>query len=171
MTDATIMLMNAIPGREGEEFPPPPDDIHTLWKNWTTRATFPWETDGWPYWSHLSNVQSWWNFRDLPNIQLVHFSDLLADTETEMRRIAAFLDIDVPEKYWPDIVDAVSFKEMKKKGERYAPGGGAFWKGGAETFLNKGTNGAVARSPLRRGTLFVRRRLPARSHARLPQMA
>jgi aryl sulfotransferase len=93
------------------------------------------------YWSHLSNVQSWWHFRHLPNIQLVHYADMLENTEREIRRIAAFLEIDVPERAWPAILQAVSFAEMKRQGERYAPGGGQFWKGGASTFLHKGTNG------------------------------
>ena len=49
--------------------------------------------------------------------------------------------IAVPEGAWPGIVKRVSFAEMKKEGERYAPLGGRFWEGGANTFLNKGTNG------------------------------
>jgi len=141
MTDDFMSLINLLPGRAGDEFPEPPNDIHEFWQNWMTRGWFEWESDGWPYWSHLSNVQSYWDFRELPNIQLIHYSDLLADTEGEMRRLAAFLEIVVPEKAWPGIVKAVSFQEMKKNGERYAPAGGAHWKGGAQTFLNKGTNG------------------------------
>ena len=141
MTDDTITLMNLLIGRQGEPFPAPPTDIHAFWQDWITRGWFEWEADGWPYWSHLSNVQSWWDYRELPNIQLIHYSDLLAEPESEMRRIAGFLDIEVPEDAWPRIVKAVSLKEMKKQGERYAPGGGQFWKGGAQTFLNKGTNG------------------------------
>ena len=141
MTDELFTLMNLLLGREGDEFPRPPDDIHAFWRTWTTRGWFEWETDGWPYWSHLSSVQSWWNFRDLPNIQLIHYADMLEDTEREIRRIAAFLEIDVPESAWPAIVQAVSFPEMKRQGERYAPAGGQFWKGGAKTFLHKGTNG------------------------------
>lgn len=141
MTDEAFALFNLLPGREGDEFPPPPEDIHDFWRAWTTRGSFAWESDGWPYWSHLANVQSWWNYRDLPNLQLIHYADLLADTEGEIRRIAAFLEIDVPASAWPGIVKAVSFVEMKRQGERYAPGGGQFWKGGAQTFLHKGTNG------------------------------
>jgi aryl sulfotransferase len=141
MTDEIMMLMNLLPGREGDEFPDAPDDIHGFWRAWMTRASFAWETDGWPYWSHLSNVQSWWNFRELPNLRLIHYSDLLADTEGEMRRLAAYLEIDVPEDRWPHIVKAVSFKEMKNQADLYAPGGGQFWKGGGKTFLHKGTNG------------------------------
>ncbi|MGI9430718.1 MAG: sulfotransferase domain-containing protein, partial [Myxococcota bacterium] len=141
MTDDIMALMNLLPGRAGDEFPMPPNDIHEFWQTWMTRGWFDWESDGWPYWSHVSNVQSYWDFRELPNIQLIHYADLLADTEGEIRHLAAFLEIDVPEADWPGIVKAVSFQEMKKNGERYAPGGGAHWKGGAQTFLNKGTNG------------------------------
>jgi aryl sulfotransferase len=141
MTDEIFTLMNLLLGRAGDEFPRPPGDIHVFWRNWMTRGWFEWESDGWPYWSHLYNVQSWWNFRDLPNIQLVHYTDMLEDTEREIRRIAAFLEIDVPAGSWADIVKAVSFGEMKRQGDRYAPGGGQFWKGGAGTFLHKGTNG------------------------------
>jgi len=141
MKDEMFMLMNMLPGRAGDELPPPPNDIHDFWRNWITRGSFAWETDGWPYWSHLSNVQSWWNFRHLPNIEFFHYNDMLVDTEREVRRMAAFLEIEVPEKAWAGIVKAVSFAEMKQQGELYAPGGGQFWKGGAQTFMHKGTNG------------------------------
>jgi aryl sulfotransferase len=141
MKDEFFTLMNLLPGRVGDELPRPPDDIHTFWRNWITRGSFAWETDGWPYWSHLSNVQSWWNFRHLPNIRLFHYNDMLENTEREVRRMAAFLEIDVSENTWADIIQAVSFAEMKRQGDLYAPGGGHFWKGGAQTFLHKGTNG------------------------------
>jgi aryl sulfotransferase len=141
MADASFTLMNTLGGREGEEFPRPPADIHAFWRGWMTRSTFAWESDGWPYWSHLANVQSWWNFRSLPNLAFVHYADLLAQPEREIRRVAAFLAIDVPEAAWSGILKAVSFEAMKRQGERYAPGGGQFWNGGAQTFLHKGTNG------------------------------
>ncbi len=141
MKDETRMLMNILPGREGDELPPPPDDMHAFWRGWITRGAFSWESDGWPYWSHLSNVQSWWDFRHLPNIELFNYSDMLADTEGEIRRMASYLEIDVSDSALSGIVKAVSFTEMKRQGELYAPGGGELWKGGAKTFLHKGTNG------------------------------
>lgn len=140
MKDELFLLMNNLPGRVGDELPRPPEDIHEFWQNWITRGSFAWESDGWPYWSHLSNVQSWWNYRHLPNIQLFHYRDMLEDTEREVRRMAEYLEIDVPEHAWAGIIKAVSFNEMKRQGELYAPGGGQFWKGGAQTFLHKGTN-------------------------------
>ena len=30
---------------------------------------------------------------------------------------------------------------MKKRSDRYAPGQGAHWKGGADTFMHRGVNG------------------------------
>jgi len=141
LTPEFTALMNAIPGRVGEELPLPPADIHEFWRQWVGRSLFDNEVGGWPYWSHLSNVQSWWDFRHVPNIRLVHYNDLLADTETELRGIAQFLGIEVAESAWPGIVDAVSFKQMKARGELYTPGGGIFWQGGVDTFMNKGTNG------------------------------
>ncbi len=141
LTAEALWRYNRVGGRVGDELPPAPDDIHAFWRDWITRGWFEWESDGWPYWSHLYNVQSWWIHRAQPNILLLHFADLLADTEREVRRIAAFLGIDVPPEAWSDIVEAVGFDAMKRQGERYAPGGGAHWKGGADTFLHRGTNG------------------------------
>jgi aryl sulfotransferase len=140
-TEQAYQNFNNLPGRVGDEFPRPPGDIHEFWRHWVSRGWFEWESDGWPYWSHLYNVQSWWEFRHVPNILLLHYADLIEDTEREMRNIARFLEIDVPEARWPELARRVSFTAMRKKGEVYAPGGGQFWKGGAQTFLNKGTNG------------------------------
>lgn len=140
-TDEMFQLLNDVPGRVGAEMPLPPDDIHEFWRNWITRGWFEWEGDGWPYWSHLYNVRSWWEQRSAPNILLLHYSDLLEDLGREMRRIADFLEVAVPESSWPGLVRQLSFAEMKQQGARYAPGGGLFWKGGADTFLHKGTNG------------------------------
>jgi aryl sulfotransferase len=43
-------------------------------------------------------VQSWWDFLHLPNILFVHYADLLADLEGEIRRVAQFLEIEVPDR-------------------------------------------------------------------------
>jgi len=141
MTDESFQLFNGLPGRVGDEFPRPPRDVHAFWREWIARGWFEGESDGWPYWSHLSNVQSWFDYRHVPNILLVHYADLIADTEGEVRRIARFLGIDVPEARWPALLERISFTAMRSRAELYAPGGGAFWKGGARTFLHRGTNG------------------------------
>jgi len=140
-TEAAYRSMNSIPGRVGDEFPRAPEDIHECWRRWVTDSWFAQEVGGWPYWSHLSNVQSWWDYRHLPNIKLVHYNDLLATPQQTVRGIAHYLEIDVPDSAWPRIIEAISFKEMKAKGDMYVPNGGVSWKGGADTFMNSGTNG------------------------------
>jgi aryl sulfotransferase len=52
-----------------------------------------------------------------------------------------FLDIPVDPEKWNDILEHCSFDYMKKHATRSVPLGGAFWDGGSETFINKGTNG------------------------------
>lgn len=84
---------------------------------------------------------SFWAARRDPNVLLVHFNDLKADREGEMRRIAGFLGIDIPETLWPELVEAAGFDAMKKKSDDLLPNAANIWKGGGDTFINKGTNG------------------------------
>jgi aryl sulfotransferase len=140
-SDEAFEAINAIPGRVGDEFPRPVGDIHDAWRAWITRGWFENETDGWPYWSHLANVQSWWDARDAPNLLLVHYADLLEDTVREVGRVAEFLGVEASPERLSQTAASVSFARMKERGAQYAPGQGAHWKGGADTFMNKGTNG------------------------------
>jgi aryl sulfotransferase len=112
-----------------------------FWQDWISKGSFDWEQDGFPYWSHFHHAQTWWNFRHLPNILSVHFADLLRDPEAEIRRIAAFLDIEIQEDHFPSVLERVTFGEMKKDFERIFAGSGDIWQGGEKTFMNKGTNG------------------------------
>ena len=61
--------------------------------------------------------------------------------EGEIRKIARFLQIDNAALDWPTILEHCSFDYMKAHAALSAPLGGAFWEGGAQTFLHKGTNG------------------------------
>ena len=133
--------VNDTPGRVGEPLPEPPYDFHALWRSWATRGWFEWEFDGWPYWSLLHHVRSWWEWRHLPNLLFVHFEDLLRDLEGEMRRVAAFLEIEVPESAWPERVERATFASMKRRAEQVVPRAGEGFDGGAQRFLFKGTNG------------------------------
>ncbi|MEJ2748458.1 MAG: sulfotransferase domain-containing protein, partial [Anaerolineae bacterium] len=132
---------NRHPSRRHDPFPPCPADIHDFFRLWISRSWFEWEQDGFPFWSLFYHVRSWWDFRHLPNILFVHFNDLLADLDGQMRRTAAFLDIPVHEATWPALVDKMTFKSMKANADKVVPGSGDFLVGGAERFLNKGTNG------------------------------
>ncbi len=140
-TPMFFQIVNSVPGRVGDAFPVFEGDIHSRWRDWMTRGWFDWETDGYPYWSHLHHCASWWEFRELPNIHFVHYADLLADLEGQMRRLARELEIPVPEERWAGLVNACTFASMKEEAERSAGTLKLFWKDGASTFFNKGTNG------------------------------
>ena len=133
--------LDAIPGRVGDPFPKFEDDVAARWKEWLTRGWFEWESDGYPYWSHLHHCKTWWDVRRLPNVRLVHYNDLLADLEREMRDVAAWLGIDVPEARWPHVVDACRFETVKSDPEKVVGDMSFGFQGGAQTFIHKGTNG------------------------------
>ncbi|WP_411291611.1 sulfotransferase domain-containing protein [Sphingorhabdus sp.] len=83
---------------------------------------------------------SFWAARHEPQVLLVHFNDMKADLEGEMRRIAEFLDIEIAENIWAEIVEAAGFEAMKGDAHQLMPQAGGVWKGGGKTFINKGTN-------------------------------
>jgi aryl sulfotransferase len=84
--------------------------------------------------------RSFWAERARPNLLLVHYNDLKADLSGEMKRIAAFLDIKTPDDLWPKLVEAATFDAMKRQGDVLLAGVERAFRGGHETFLNKGTN-------------------------------
>ena len=140
-TPELYAILKDFPGRVGDPMPPCPDDIREFWKGWITRGWFEWESEGYPYWSNMHHVQSWWNYRHLPNILFVHYNDLLKDLPGEIRRVAGYLNIDVSPDMLASIAEAVSFSGMKANAEKILPEADHVWKGGAQTFINKGTNG------------------------------
>jgi aryl sulfotransferase len=133
--------LNDPSSRVGDLFPTCPQDIRELWRWWMGRGWFEWESEGYPYWSNLHHTQTWWDYRHLPNILLVHYNDLSQNLEGEIRRVAEFLNVQLPAELLPPIAHAVSFSSMKQNAERLVPGSEETFKGGPQTFINKGTNG------------------------------
>jgi len=127
--------------RPGPELPRCPATPQELWPRWISEGWFEWESDGWPWWSHHHHLSTWWEFRDLPNILFVHYSDLKADPETEMRRIAAFCDIVVAEETWPALVASVGLDAMRTEAQGHNDPLAMALDGGAARFFFKGTNG------------------------------
>ncbi len=121
-----------------DDFPFVPSDPAQHFHDWL---------DGWedhfgdPAAGYFPFERSFWEARHEPNMLLVHFNHLKADRGGEMRRIAEFLEIEIPEETWPGIIEAAGFDAMKDKSDRLMPSAGNIWKGGGKTFLNKGTNG------------------------------
>jgi aryl sulfotransferase len=123
-------------------FPRASPDPAAHFRYWISTPAVAGQTDGAPEGSYFDLESGYWAERRRPNFLLVHYNDLLADLDAEMRRIAAFLRIEVNEAVWPSLVRAADFKEMQANGEAITPGvNRLFGDGGVRRFFNKGTNG------------------------------
>lgn len=141
-TDQALALLNQFAQTEEERLPPPFESARAFWRAHMAKGTVPWESDGWPFWSSIRYAQTWWEHRHQPNILLVHYNDLLADPESEIRRVAAYLGIERGAAEIARIVEATSFASMKARADDITGEfGEMIWKGGAKTFINKGVNG------------------------------
>ncbi|MBF9131942.1 sulfotransferase domain-containing protein [Plantactinospora sp. S1510] len=87
---------------------------------------------------HLSDA---WARRAEPNVLLVHYGDLATDLPGEMRRIAERLGIEVPERRWPDLVEAATFARMRARVTRLVPDRSGVLKD-RSAFFRRGSSGA-----------------------------
>lgn len=136
-------LVNNSPGRVGDPCPRCPADIHDFWKMWINSGWFAWEQEGYPLWGNMHHNQSWWNYRQLDNILLLHYADMLADPIGAIRSIAAFLAIDAPEHVLAQVAETTSLPAMRERASAAEAAAGAplRFRDGANTFFHKGTNG------------------------------
>ena len=87
---------------------------------------------------HLADA---WNRRHEQNVLLVHYADLSADLDGEMRRIAERLGIEVSDRRWPALVEAAGFTEMRRRAKQLAPDPAGILKD-SDAFFRRGSSGA-----------------------------
>src|SRR5262249_15130895 len=110
--------LNALAHADGIPPMPPWDgDVHGFFRAWLESG------------HHLRHVGTFWERRALPNLLLLHYNDLKSDLAGEMRRVAAFLGVDVPASKWPGVVERCTFESMRARCDEI----GSFWQfdGGA----------------------------------------
>jgi aryl sulfotransferase len=88
---------------------------------------------------HLSDA---WARRFWPNVLLVHYDDLVAGLEPQMRYLAWRLGIAVPEAAWPELVDAAGFEQMRGRAGRLVPPAGQGPFRDCAAVFRRGTPGA-----------------------------
>jgi aryl sulfotransferase len=108
---------------------------------------------------HLSDA---WARRARRGVVLVHYDDLSADLEREMRRLAGLLGIAVPEDAWPALVAAATFDRMRERADRLTPAPPGVLVDNA-AFFRRGTSGS--------GRELLTGAERARYHAYAAQMA
>jgi hypothetical protein len=70
---------------------------------------------------YCQQVRTYWDARDRPNVHLFHYSDMWRDLDSEMRRVAAALEVPVHETRWPEFVHAATLKSMRARATGLAP--------------------------------------------------
>ena len=83
-------------------------------------------------------------FREAPDeldVTVLHYDDLLADLEGQMRRLATRLGIDVDERRWPGLVRAATFDSMRSTADTLVPGHSAEHWVDPAAFFSRGTSG------------------------------
>jgi aryl sulfotransferase len=82
-------------------------------------------------------------FCDAPgslDLVFLHYDDLKADLEGQMRQLAICLGIHVDEHLWPRLVHAATFESMRSRADTTVPCGPEHWIDPA-AFFNRGTSG------------------------------
>lgn len=137
--EAGFRMVNETPGLTGARLPPTPADVNTFFREWCTRGSFVWEQDGYPYWSHLRTVQSWFDCRHLPNVLLLHDADMRADTPAAIAKIASYLGLERTAEQLAAVHERTSLDRIRAEG--YLHLNPTNFEGGFDTFFFKGTNG------------------------------
>jgi hypothetical protein len=89
----------------------------------------------------IHHLQTFWKVRDEANVVLLHYNDLQADLDGEMRRLARHMEIDINEARWPELVAAARFESMRSNADAIAPDTThAIWNSNTQ-FFNRGSNG------------------------------
>lgn len=132
--DVWYEALNDTPGRVGPAIEKPVSSIRQYYHEWL-------DGNGYPFWPLWENVRTWWAIRNLSNVHFIHFANLKTDMPGEIRKIAAYIETPIDEEKWESILLHCSFDYMKANATKSVPLGGAFWDGGAQSFIHKGTNG------------------------------
>jgi len=137
LTPEAIDIFNSGEDRVGPPAARPTLDIRDFYlyfldhghpEAWSSDVTF------WP------NIQSWWDAKDQPNVMLLHYNNLKADFLGEAKKVAEFLDIEIPPEKWVDIVKHCEIGYMRELASK-SQALDMMFEGGGGKFINKGTNG------------------------------
>jgi len=89
---------------------------------------------------YCQQVGTYWDARSKPNVHLFHYMDMWNDLDSEMRRVAAALEIDVAESSWPAFVEAATLRQMRERAALAAPDAHlGLWQDTASFFRAGGT--------------------------------
>lgn len=88
---------------------------------------------------HLTDA---WGRRGAGPVRLVHYDDLRADLDGQMRALAGWLDVRIAEPVWAELVAAVGFSSMRARADLIVPSSSMLNDNAA--FFRRGRSGAAA---------------------------
>ena len=122
-------------GRPGPAVPPTPDQQLRAWIEDDSDVT-PMSLK-----FLVAHLRAGWERRDLPNVLLFHYDDLLTDLTGQLRRLADALDISLPDERLAELAGAATFDAMKSRASQVAPNTDiSLWRDN-ESFFHRGTSG------------------------------
>jgi len=133
---ARLAALTGVPARSVQERPA----VHDWLADWIRRDVTALEQPD-SLVGVLHHLGDAWSRRAAPNVLLVHYADLLADLEGEMRRVAERLGISVLDEAWPGLVEAATFAQMRSRAAEMAPDVLGVLKDPA-AFFRRGRSGA-----------------------------
>jgi aryl sulfotransferase len=89
----------------------------------------------------LRHLQTFWDAPGGIDVVMLHFDDLRADLEGQMRALADRLAITVPEERWPELVSAATLDQMRARADLTAPNANTGHLHDNERFFHRGTSG------------------------------
>ncbi len=96
---------------------------------WLHAACAPGEWDQWTLDTLVRFFRSYWDYRDLPNVHLFHYSDMRRDLTGTIATMSRALGYEYDDTTIETFAAAASFDSMKRNAGRFAPQAGiGFWK-------------------------------------------
>jgi hypothetical protein len=89
----------------------------------------------------VEHLQTFRDAADDLDVVTLHYDDLKADLEGQMRQLAAYLGVDVDEDSWPLLVQPATFESMRSRAETTVTGGGPEHWIDPTAFFSRGTSG------------------------------
>jgi hypothetical protein len=120
--------------------PPRPDGERDRFWQWVDDET-PSTRAGTSLRFTVEHLQTFRDAGDDLDVVFLHYDDLKADLEGQMRGLAAHLGIEVDEDRWPRLVRAATFESMRSRADTTAPAGGREHWIDPAAFFRRGTSG------------------------------
>ncbi|WP_026924053.1 sulfotransferase domain-containing protein [Glycomyces arizonensis] len=118
----------------GDSLPAPAPTFYERFWNWVDSDDISISLKG-----LLNHIGQVWERREEDNIVLMHYDELKADLDGQMRSLADALGIAIDEEVWPELVKAATFDAVRGNAETLTPENG-IWKDKAD-FFHKGSSG------------------------------